>query len=1009
MESPQRVGLVRLPDLERKARPRVFSGARPNNPQEPLKTSEFMKPFLQELAEKLYGQYKNNLSSLKIIFPNRRAGLFFRQHLAEVIDAPIWAPEILSIEDFFRSLSVTQPADRLTLIFELYQAYKKLNPHYESFDRFYSWGDMLLRDFDEIDKYLADAKNLFLSLKDQKELENQFDYLTDEQKDFIRSFWNSFGARESKQQKDFLKIWAMLYQLYASFKVQLKQKGIGYDGMIFREVVEQLHDNPMVFNERVVFVGFNVLTKVEEKLLGWFYAQEKGDIFWDADAFYMENERQEAGSFLRKYQKHKVLGKSFPKAFPKLLEENLARKIEIIGVPLQVGQAKKVGERLELLMREKIDDWSPKKTVVVLPDEQLLFPMLHSLPPELGPINVTMGYPLKNTLIYSLLEHLLDLQITAKRSSQNKVVFYHEKVLAILKHPYVFQYGPEAATENIRQIEQENRVYISSERLAGGNVLYMMLFRFMQKAEEVPGYLIEVLLRMNAILHKEGQGQGGLEQEYIFQVYTQVNRLQEVFREQEIELTLNIFLKLFRQIIQSLRLPFTGEPLDGLQIMGSLETRNLDFENVFILSMNEGAYPSQASNSSYIPFNIRRGFGLPTIDQQDAIYAYNFYRLLQRANRVFLFYNTEDSADVKGEMSRFLYQLMYEPGFNVSRQMLSNPVQIKQRLPITIHKSKEVMDKLEKYVIKDSDKQHRLTPSALNIYLDCRLKFYYRYIAGLYETEKVQELVDPQVFGNLLHHAMEIIYADEILGKGQGMVEATDFENISVKVEAAVEKAFNRHYALEEAEHFSFQGRNIIVKEVIKKYALKVLEIDKDYAPFEIVGLEASGEDVFTLDLNISKNGALAQVGFKGIIDRIDKKGDVVRVIDYKTGVDTAKVENISSLFDRNAKGRNKAAMQTIFYGLLYQARFPENASPIMPGILSTKSLFTDLFDIRLSLKDAGHGLINDIRPFLPFFKESLQNLVEEIYDEAIPFDQTEDENKCSYCPFKGICVRGDN
>ncbi len=963
-----------------------------------------MQYFLQQLAEKLYRKYQQDLSSLKIIFPNRRAGLFFRQHLARVIDKPVWAPEILSIEDFFRSLSIIQPADRLTLVFELYKVYNKFTAREEAFDKFYAWGEMLLRDFDEIDKYMVRADKLFVSLKDQKELEQQFDYLTEEQRAFLQSFWKNFNGNESSHQKYFLKIWHILYQVYSQFRSELQAKNLGYDGMIFRDVIEKLKDNNSVPHDKIVFAGFNVLTKVEEELMVWFFSNRDAEIIWDLDAFYMDDEIQEAGTFLRKHKKHKVLGLTFPEESPNLIKSNTNLEILITGVPMQVGQAKKVGEQLETLMHEKGQQWTPENTVIVLPDEQLLFPMLHSLPPALGGINVTMGYPLKNTLLYSLLEHLLDLQITAKENAKGEKIYYHEKVLAILKHPYVFQYHPATAAENIGKIENQNRVYIYANNLLRTNELYALLFKSLDDVSLVPAHFTEVLLAINQLVDKEEDLQGSLEQEYIFQIYTQVNRIRDVFFEQEVALTLPIFLKLFRQVIQSLRLPFSGEPLNGLQVMGALETRNLDFENVFILSMNEGAYPTQSASQSFVPYNIRKGFGLPTTDQQDAIYAYNFYRLLQHANRVYLYYNTEDSAEIKGEMSRFLYQLLYEPGFNALQQVLSNPVQIKPSLPIVITKTEQVMARLEKYVVQEGRKNYRLTPSAINIYLDCRLKFYYRYVAELYEIDMVQEEIDPQVFGNLLHHAMEIFYAEEIGFDNDKVIQAEDFDGIEHKVEHAVAKAFSRHYASEEA--FTFQGRSFLVKEIIKKYTLGILAVDKAYAPFKIIGLEAQGEEGFTLDITIKKSGKPMTIGFKGIIDRVDRKDDLVRVIDYKTGADNCKVEDIPSLFDRDHQSRNKAAMQTIFYGLLYQEKFPQDDAMIQPGILSIKSLYKGSTEIRLDLKAENVRHINDIRPFLPAFREGFQSLVEEIFDVKVPFDQTEDASKCGYCSFNVICLR---
>lgn len=959
-----------------------------------------MKPFLEELAEKLYQKHAGGIGELKIVFPNRRAGLFFRQYLAGKIRRSVWSPEILSIEDFIRGMSSLQPVDSLSLIFALFDVYKSASGSEESFERFYFWGEVLLKDFEDIDKYLVNPERLFVNVKYQKELENSLDYLTAEQQEVIRAFWKSFGGSGSEHQKNFLKIWETLPGVYIRLKERLARKNRAYDGMIFREVAENLAAGKITPGRQpVVFAGFNALTTAEEKIMAWFYKHRDAEIYWDLDAHYMDDETQEAGIFLRKYRQHKILGKSFPENFPAFFKDPGTKSISITGVPLEVGQAKRAGE---ILSETVTGNFAPQRTVVVLPDEHMLFPVLHATPEAIKEINVTMGYPLRSTPLYSLLEHLLELQKNAREGEE--IMFHYRDVLSLLRHPYILFCNPQLAGDHIAAIETQNQIFISQSGLSGQEELYKAIFRKAGETMEVFDYLMDVLLIINQNIKKEGFEYPVIEQEYVFHFYTQLKRLKEVIAEQDVVLDLDTFLKLFRQMMQSLRLPFTGEPLNGLQVMGVLETRNLDFDNVYILSMNEGKFPGQASTTSFIPYNLRRGFGLPTFEQQDATYAYHFYRLLQRAGNIHLFYNTESGMSGSGEMSRFIYQLMLETGFSFDRSILSNPVQVQAPLSIRIRKDEKVRKDLDRYLAGEGKK--RLTPSALNTYLDCRLRFYYRYVTLLYEAEQVQEEVDAMVFGNLLHHCMEILYAEHTARKGSRLIEKADVESLRKKLDDVVNQAFARHYHWPEGKPFDFEGRNVIVREIILKMAGKILDNDFRHAPFEILGLEDTN---YTLDYDVLSHGAFIKVGLKGIIDRIDMKNGQARVIDYKTGRDNKNIESIPSLFDRGDPKRNKAGMQTLFYGLLYAARYGEKHIAT-PGIFNVRELFNDDFDIRLKIRNSekrgDYRTVDDVRPLLKEFRYELGNLLAEIFDPAVPFDQTEDLQKCSYCPYAGICNR---
>lgn len=986
-----------------------------------------MNTFLKELASHLYNKHQQSLADIILVFPNRRAGLFFRKSLSEIIETPIWAPNILSMEDFVQKYSVLQVADKITMIFLLYEEYVKVNTQVESFDRFYSWGEIMLKDFDDIDKYLVNTDHLFTSLKLQKELEDKFDYLTQEQKQVIRSFWSSFGNKLSSQQQGFLKIWDILPVVYKNFQKRLIQENLAYEGMIYREVAEKCSGNDIHnLNKKVVFAGFNALSTSEEYIIKFFLQNFNAEIFWDIDKFYMDNPNQEAGTFLRKYEKDKIFGQFFPVFIPEKLNNDKQKNIEIIGVPLIVGQAKRLGEKLlELVQNENLKDLT--KTVVVLPEENLLFPVLHSLPATIKEINVTMGFPLKDTSLNSLFEHLISFQQQKINTVNGELFFHYKVILPILRHPLFIQYNSFLSRKISDEIERNNIISVPSALLHPDDPLYSGVFKKIDSVNKLLDYLINIILILNQSLedndyeknvnpeiHSSPQSKASIytnefEKEYIFQFYTLINRLKGILLEQDIEINISTFQKLFRQMVSSYRLPFSGEPLLGLQIMGALETRNLDFENVFILSMNEGSFPANNSSNSYIPFNLRKGFSLPTIDQQDSNYAYTFYRLLQRAKNVYLFHNTEVGTNINGEMSRYLFQLIYESNFSISSTVLSNTIKPGIKLPISIKKSIPVFEKLSQYIVQNGSSLKRFTPSALNIYMDCRLKFYFRYIIGLQEKNVIQEKIDPAVFGNILHLIMEKLYSDVITKREEKEINKEDFEQLNANVEKVLHKAFYSYFSNSGEETYKFEGADIIAGEIISKYAYQILYYDKLYAPFQIQGLEANEANGYIYDLTISTINGEQTIGLKGVIDRIDKKNNVVRVIDYKSGSDKKEIESIESLFDRDNPKRNKAAFQTFFYGLLYNEKNLESEVDIMPCIFNIREMFGENFDFRLKLKNEdarGNEPVNNVIPFLNSFKEGLQTTIEEIFDSSVPFDQTNDLKKCSYCPYSGICHR---
>ncbi len=943
-----------------------------------------MKPFLKELAEKVVKAYPR-LEEVTLVFPNRRAALFFRKYLADSIVKPAWSPKLLSLEEFFSGLSELREPDRLSLVFRLYKIYGEIMKRDEPFDKFYFWGEMLLRDFDEVDKYLINAPLLFKDLSQLKELDESFDYLTEEQKDFLRKFWIGFDEKPSFNKNEFLKVWKKLPEVYSKFSKALKKEGLGYEGMIHREVAEKFRKtgNKEAINGTLIFAGFNALTKAEEMMISHF-VEAGAKVEWDTDAYYVDDEHQEAGQFMRQYKKHPVLGKTFEASIASNLKS--PKEVFLTGVPQRIGQAKLLGQELDKKLLKGLD---PEKTVIVLPDESMLLPVLHSLSPSFDNVNVTMGYPLRNTPLYNLLDLLLELQLKRKGD-----YFSHRQVTAILAHAYVLALDFENAHRLRNAIVNTNRIFIPAVDLQISGSILSDIFRIVEPAK-ASEYLLQNIVRMGSGFADKQS----FDREYAFHFHRHLSRLQEVLNDSTNHPDWRGFQKLFRQVVLSQKIPFSGEPLKGLQVMGVLETRNLDFENIFILSLNEGMLPAAAGQGSYIPHSIRRAYDLPTYEHQDAIYAYLFYRLLQRGENIHLYYNTEPDILGDGEMSRYVQQLVYESGIPIKSFVLHNPVQVSTARPVTVQKTPEVLSLLNKYLASGSKE---LSPSALNDYIECRLRFYLKHLAQLREPDEVEEDLDARVFGNLLHNIINWFYED-LLSKHNGNIEKTDLLEPERKIDELIDRAFRHHYHLDLDKPVEYEGQRVVVKEIVRNFVCRIISIDEEYAPFLIERLEAKMGVSVKLDPEL-------EVRVGGKIDRADRKNNRVRIIDYKTGNDELDLDSVESLFNGEGK-RNKAAFQTFLYAWLYQSDVEKNNSSnaeivaLTPGLMNRKNLFAKEFTFGHQMS-RGKTRIDDVRDHFKEFVPRLENLLKEIYNPEIPFDQTQNEKNCEYCPYKNICYR---
>lgn len=936
--------------------------------------------FLEEIAEKIYAELGEGIASWQVIFPNRRAGLFFNRALRKMITKPIWAPEVMAIEDFVKQRSDFVVPDQLSLVFSLHEVFQKHSPFKENFEQFYFWGDLLVKDFNDVDHYLADARPLFSNLSEWKQLANT-DFLLPEQVVLIERFWKSFEAKPKEAQEKFRRNWDILFPVYKDFKAKLAAEGKAYNGMLYREFTDQLRAGKIEIEDNLIFAGFNALTKAEEFIISE-AVKEGAKVFWDMDTYYAGNNKtaQEAGNFFREYSRHSVLSKTFPAEIPDRIIQDTP-EIKITEVKGNIAQAKFLGQLLE---GEDLN--SPEKTAIILGDESLLFPVLYALPEKVQKINVTMGYPLRFASIYQLMNACLYLQKNIRKEKAD-VSFNHRDVLKVLKHPFVSNIIADAAKLSIDKIETKNIIRVIRQDLeSADHPLNQLIFK--DASDNYFTYLKKIL----QFVHEEKLE--ATEQEFIAEIFQHITQLEKIVEQFRLQLDINAFLRLFTRIIQSLRVPFSGEPLEGLQIMGVLESRNLDFEHVYFLSMSEDNFPGAANSQSFIPYNIRKAYGLPTLEQRDAIYAYLFYRLLQRSKKLHLMYNSDNSGGKGGEPSRYLLQLQYELGVSVDnfhQQVLNQNPQAARALPITVEKNESIWGILRQYC---EPGRRKLSASALKTYLNCRLQFYFRYIAGLKEKEEVSEELDAADFGNILHHVMEDLYKP-VLGEELSAEKILSFKKKSM---ALIEQEFHSLYG-KEGEVFEFEGRNIIIRDVVKRMVDQILDYDATLAPITILEVEEDGK--YVVEYPIQKD---LSVFLYGTIDRLDQLGEKIRVIDYKSGGDEVKFPDVPSLFDRDHPKRNGAAMQTLMYAYLFlkKSGIPQG-KVLTPGLYNGKGLFTANFSETLKM---GKDELTNALPLMNEFEIGLQQVLAEIFVSDQPFDQTDKLENCQYCEFRTICNR---
>lgn len=958
-----------------------------------------METFLKQVAHDLYEKLNGDFTKVAIVFPNKRAGLFFNEYLAQESQRPLWSPAYISISELFRRSSSLQTGDPIKLVCDLYKIFIQITGSKESLDEFYFWGEMLISDFDDADKNLADTDALFSNLKDLNELTDNYDFLEEGQKEALSQFFHNFSPdRMTELKQRFTSLWNVLGDIYTQYKTLLESQGIAYEGMLYRKVIDTMDVADLPY-DKYVFVGFNVLNKVEHKLFSRLNDAGKALFYWDYDQFYLEKNPHEAGEFIRRNLK------DFPSELPLSAFHNLNRPKEVtfIESPTENGQIR----YLPQWIRENLTA-EEKETAVVLCNEAMLQPVLHSLPENIRHINITMGFPLSQTPAYSFVNALTELHTTGYNPNNGR--FQFNEVISVLKHPYTRQLSAIAETLE-KTLTEGNRFYPLPSELQQDEVLGK-IFKPCQSNLELCGLLSEVIKQVAVIYRKQSASADDafnqLYRESLFKTYTLVNRFRTLTESGELNVRQDTFKRLLTRVMSAASIPFHGEPAIGLQVMGVLETRNLDFRHLVMLSVNEGQLPKTGGDSSFIPYNLRKAFGMTTIDHKIAVYAYYFYRLLQRAERVTLLYNTATDGINRGEMSRFMLQFLIEWEYPIVKKQLEAEQSPQGSAPIIVEKTPEIMKRMQsRFDIRVNPKTY-LSPSALNCYMDCPLKFYYQYVASLSTPDEVSAEIDSAKFGSIFHDAAEHIYKD-LTSHGSKTISREAIEALlkdDVRLRNYVDSGFKRlFFNIPEDERALYNGIQLINFEVIVRYIRQLLQNDLRYAPFTFVASEVPVRE--QIEIRTPKGMLKSCIG--GTIDRMDSKDNTLRIVDYKTGGDADIPANIESLFIPGKK-RSNYVFQTFLYASIVCRKLREKGDnrQVAPSLLYIHRAASDSYSPVIQVGEVRKPKepVEDFSRYEEEFRSQLSTLLETIFHPDIAFTQTETEEKCTYCDFKTLCKK---
>lgn len=975
-----------------------------------------MTPFLKLVADDVYKRFNGHLEDVAVVFPNKRAGLFFNHYLLESSNnTPLWSPKYLTIADLFQQNSPYAIGDPILLVSKLYKEYIKsihkenaAEAEVESLDSFYYWGEMLIKDFDDVDKHLVNAKQLFANIKELREIGTAKEILEPKQAESIARFFSNFNAG-GKIEGKFQTIWERLYTIYCTFKESLRESGIAYEGMMFRDVIES--GKEIVLNyDKYLFVGFSALNEVESRMFDFVQKEGKALFYWDYDTYYTQNETQEAGYFIRKNLKR------FPGVFGKEMFDNLRteKQITVVETVNDSTAVRYIPKWLnENLTKKEID------TAIVLCDETMLEPTLHAIPNtanghDIRQMNVTMGFPLTHTPIFGLVKLLVDLQ--TRGWSEKQQSFTMSFVCDVLKHPYVIQ-GSDKSRDLRNKLLYEKIFFPTDDVLHLDDFLKEVFSRRPDNKEWLDG--LSRLIYGIAQTLKQNEKKTLYDQlfiEAILKVYTQCQRLLQLVGSGELVVQQATIGKLLVRMLSSQRLPFHGEPVVGLQIMGLLETRNLDFKNLILLGVNEGNLPKNSGENSYIPYNLRKAFGLTLSEHRDSIYSYYFYRLLQRAERVTLVYNSSSDSKTRGECSRYILQLLGSKLYDIKRFTLSSQqsttaVEVKEQ-----PKNAEIIDALRRrFDTSFNSNAGTMTPSAINKYIDCGLRFFYYYVMNMKPLLEADEDFKDNDFGTVFHKAAENLYGKIVSNWNTTTITASALEYYIKNPELLyefIDDAFKTEFFKNNKPVYN--GEQYIKRGVMHHFLLRLVKMDAAYAPFKYIGSEVKIE----MPYSFTSAGRDINVKIGGTIDRIDRKGDTINIIDYKTGGGESSDGNMSldEVFAHKAKAAGyhlqaflySIALKNVLAGSCSEkCEWVEKIDADGEGKISPSLFYVhhkdnaDRADFVIKVQKAP---VEDIATITPEYMKRLQQVLTEIFDVEKPFVPATDSDKCKYCDYKEIC-----
>jgi hypothetical protein len=955
----------------------------------------FPRDFLSLVAEDLIARFGADLSDVTVVFPGVRASLFLDQYLYRQAQAPLWAPQYRSVESLLAGASDLREGDSIQLVAELYDTYIEVYnrrhavPSTETLDEFFFFGEILLNDFDDVDKNRVDPHALFGNLKDLDALRDTFSHLSDEQLEAIERHFRAFRG-ESALKTSFWNIWNLLEEIYFELKEKLKRKNLAYPGMLMRSVVE---DEAAAFPApHYAFVGFNVLSRCEEQLFR--RLKSKALFYWDYDAYYL---RTEAGRFIR----DNIL------RFGSALDEtnftvflSMKKKITFLASPSESGQAAVVDPWVESLKRDPA--FTQPDAAIVLCKEALLPAVIHAIPPhKVENVNITMGFPMTQTAVASFIQVLIDMQTKAYRASDRS--FRYRYVLPALQHPYTSILFPEAG-EVEKELLENHIFYPTITHLRNAT-----LFTYAPDAFHLSLYLLEILQQVGRYYEQEiTNTYNGLYQESIFRAYQTINRLSGLLSPSTGNLRIDkpTFSRLLRKLLSTIKIPFHGEPVKGLQIMGVLETRALDFKNLLMLNVNEGSMPGNSGENTFIPQFLRTHFEMATVDKQDAVYAYYFYRLIQRAERITLVYNTDKTQTGKAEISRFLLQLLIDPaiGTQIQRFTIQTGIRPWQAQPLQIEKTPDLLQTLRRqYDLDANPNARRLSPTALNTFINCPYRFYLEYVRGLRRQQELVDELDHSLFGSIFHQAAEALYRTLAAPYAARNLPCTilesDLEHYlkhPLKIREFILQAFREQYFKgRPVDQSDFNGEQLLNLQVIQKMLDGLIRFDKKRTPFTLLGLE------YNVCSPISGARHNIRLNIGGVIDRLEEKDGARYIFDYKTGGRAKDCRSVDELFQPRAD-RPAHIFQTFLYASALLRQTPASG-PIVPALVYIQQIFKDDYS---PLIRCNRQIVEDFRPLDTDFRRLLTQTVDELFDPALPFRQTTLVSTCEYCDFREMCGR---